>query len=334
MTAYINTEKLSAHLRKAAIDLNNRSLLLTNFQGTEQEQDLTEAPNCQGFGRLRHFRRRTSNRWLANPLPIDPACKVLDRPPADTLMAQIFQTSVCNWRCWYCFVPFNLLSANQKYSAWLKPQELIDLYLDQPHPPVVIDLTGGQPDLVPEWVPWMMEELQRYGLDKKTYLWSDDNLSNDFFWRFLSEKDRELISSYSHYGRVCCFKGFNNTSFAFNTKAEPECFGQQFDLMKRLLTLKIDIYAYVTFTTPSVDRLYDDMQSFVDRLQALDKNLPLRTVPLEIQVFSPVELRMNKLTLAALQHQYVVMDAWKKTLEDRYTRVELDQNIADVKLGS
>ena len=38
--------------------------------------------------------------------------------------------------------------------------ELITLYLDEPWRPNVIDLSGGRdPDLTPEWVPWMMQEL-------------------------------------------------------------------------------------------------------------------------------------------------------------------------------
>ncbi len=177
-----------------------------------------------------------------------------------------------------------------------------------------------------------MAELRSRGIDRSTYLWSDDNLSNDYFWRYLSEKDRELVSSYPHYSRVCCFKGFNTSSFAFNTKAEPELFDRQFDLMRRLLTLGLDIYAYATFTTPSAHGITDDMQRFVDRLQALDKNLPLRTVPLEVKVFSPVKSRMNDLTRDALTYQFVAINAWKQALESRYSRPELEQNIADVRL--
>ena len=41
----------------------------------------------------------------------------------------------------------------------MTPGELVELYLDEPEPPPMIDLTGGQPDLTPEWVPWTMEEL-------------------------------------------------------------------------------------------------------------------------------------------------------------------------------
>ena len=151
--------------------------------------------------------------------------------------AQVFQNAACNWRCWYCFVPFDLLAADPEKSAWLSAQELLELYLEESSPPRVIDLSGGQPDLVPEWVPWMMQELRNLGLDETTYLWSDDNLSNDFFWRFLTEEDLEIIQSYRAYGRVCCFKGFNRQSFSYNTLAEPDLFERQFQLFNSLIAL-------------------------------------------------------------------------------------------------
>lgn len=180
----INTEALSARYREVSVDLHNKWLLITNFHNTQQENDLTEPPNCNGFGRIRHFKRSGNNDWPSNPLPIDPACKALDLQALNMIRAQVFQSAACNWRCWYCYVPFELLSANRKYSEWMSPSQLIDLYLDQADPPSMIDLTGGQPDLVPEWVPWMMAELKERGLKHQVYLWSDDNLSNDYFWQF------------------------------------------------------------------------------------------------------------------------------------------------------
>ncbi len=63
----------------------------------------------------------------------------------------------------------------------------------------------------------MMRELIDRGLDDDVYLWSDDNLSNDYFWAFLSVEDRALIRAYKNYGKVCCFKGYDSESFAFNT---------------------------------------------------------------------------------------------------------------------
>ncbi len=330
MAALIDTDVVSARYRAQAVDLQHQRLLVTNFRGTEQEQDLSEPPNCEGFGRLRHFRRATSAGWPANPLPIDPACKALGLSTPEALRAQVFQNAVCNWRCWYCFVPFNLLAANPKYAAWLSPAGLIDLYRDQPAPPAVLDLTGGQPDLVPEWVPWMMAELRARGLERHVYLWSDDNLSTDYFWRFLSDADRELVATYPTYGRVCCFKGFNAASFAFNTRAEPTLFARQFVLMHRLLTLGMDLYAYATFTTPSRPHITEDMARFVDRLQALDEHLPLRVVPLEIRQFTPVKSRLNALTQAALTHQHLAVEAWQKELEGRYSSAQRALSMADI----
>ena len=90
-------------------------------------------------------------------------------PRGGPAFVPVFQNAVCNWRCWYCFVPFNLLNANKRHSSLLTPAELLDLYLADPEPPPMIDLTGGQPDLTPEWVPWMIEELQRRGIFRTEY---------------------------------------------------------------------------------------------------------------------------------------------------------------------
>src|SRR5437868_3015532 len=120
----IDTASASARYRAALIDRPQRRVLLTNYVGTEQEKDLSESPNCSGFGRIRHFRRQTSPGWVPNPIPIDPASRALGLGAVDELRAQLFQNAGCNWRCWYCFVPFDLLSANRQHSTWLSASQL------------------------------------------------------------------------------------------------------------------------------------------------------------------------------------------------------------------
>ena len=328
----IETDAFSATLRAKAVDLPGHRLLVTNFHGSRQEEDLTEPSNCGGFGRIRHFRRATGVGWPPNPLPIEPASRALGLMAPAELRTQVFQNAACNWRCWYCFVDFALLAADSKRAAMLSATDLIDRYLAEPDRPPIIDLTGGQPDLVPEWVPWMMRELQARGLDRDVYLWSDDNLSNDYFWRFLDDADRELVAGYPMYGKVGCFKGFNSASFAFNTRADATLFDRQFDLMGRLLTLGLDQYAYVTMTTPSGKEIRDDMARFVDRLQRLDPNLPLRTVPLEIQIFSPVKARRLEALEQAMVYQQWAIEAWHKELEQRFSSQERARNITEVPL--
>jgi uncharacterized Fe-S cluster-containing radical SAM superfamily protein len=330
----IDTDQWSLRYRKEAVDVDARKLLITNYLGTEQEKDLTVPPNCSGFGRIRHFDRTTSTGWPPNPLPIEPATRALGLEPVETLEAQAFQNAVCNWRCWYCYVPFQLLSANLAKSSWLSASDLIELYLQEDIRPKVIDLTGGQPDLVPEWVPWMMEELRDRGIDSETYLWSDDNLGNDYFSRFLSETQLELVSSYPNYGRVGCFKGFDEESFTFNTLADADVFGRQFQVMARLISLGIDMYAYVTLTTPSRNGVKTGIRRFVERLQLVDSNLPLRTVPLEIRMFTPVYARVRPVHEEALENQKWAVEAWMTELEERFSSEERSQPITDVAIGS
>lgn len=330
---FINTDIAALVHRHKAVEPSSKRILIANYVGTTQESDLTEPANCQGFGRIRHF-HRIKNQWPSDPLPIDPACKALGLPRADSLNAQVFQIGVCNWRCWYCFVPENLLSGDPKHTQHLSVSQLVDYYLGLTHRPIVIDLTGGQPDLAPEWVPWMMRELLARGLQDEVYLWSNDNLSTDYFWRYLSQADQELVATYRNYGKVGCFKGFSEESFSFNTSVSPEFFDKQFDLMERYLTTDIDIYAYVTFTAPRSDGLRDKMRRFIDRLQAIHPNMPLRTIPLKIRVYSPTRQRMNPLRERALVIQEAAIEAWQSELESRFTSEELGRNITDISLRS
>jgi uncharacterized Fe-S cluster-containing radical SAM superfamily protein len=333
MPATIDTERASRKYRGAAVDLDARRVLITNFHGSEQERDLTEPANCRGYGRVRHFRWDAGGAWPENPLPIAPACRALGLPIAGGIRAQVFQSAVCNWRCWYCFVDFKLLAGSRKHSAWMSPADLIDLYLEEPDSPVMLDLSGGQPDLVPEWLPWMMEELRARDLAGRLYLWSDDNLSNDYFWRFLSADQIRLVARYPNYGRVCCFKGFDEESFSFNTAAEAALFEGQFELIRRFVELGIDLYAYVTLTAPTNVDIRGRVRRFVDKLQSVDAMLPLRTVPLEVRAFTPVQGRMDEARTRALAHQHEAAAAWLEELTARFSDEERNRLICDVPLG-
>jgi len=79
-----------------------------------------------------------------------------------------------------------------------------------------------------------------------------------------------------------------------------------------------DTYAYVTLTTPNQQDIRSKIAEFVDRLQALDENLPLRTVPLEIQVFTPVQRRMDSERTESLANQERAVDAWGEEIQRRF----------------
>jgi uncharacterized Fe-S cluster-containing radical SAM superfamily protein len=327
----IDTDRFSIVLRERGVDRSTQRVRITDLRGSEQETDLAEPPNCDGLGRIRHFRLSTSETWPANPLPIVPAARSLSIEVPDVLEAQLFQNAVCNWRCWYCFVDFPLLTGDPKHSRLASAAELVNLYLAEESQAPVIDLSGGQPDLVPEWVAWMIGELRTR--DLATYVWSDDNLSNDYFFTKLTDEERAVVENDSNYGKVCCFKGFDDDSFAFNTKAAPELFARQFALMSRLVReTPIDLYAYATFTTPNASAISAKMSRFVDRLQEIDSRLPLRTLPLEIRVFAPVAARMDPSHHQALDIQQEAIVAWNHEIAARFSAEERQVAICHVEL--
>ena len=331
----INTEKFSDTLRRKGIDAASKSILITNYTSSQQSEDFTIPPNCGGWGRMHHFRRSQGQGWPLNPLPIDPALRMLSLPKRDEIQVQVFQNAICSWRCWYCFVDFELLSANPKHSGFKSADELLDLYLAENSRPSIIDLSGGQPDLVPEWGLWFADALKRRGLDREVYLWTDDNLSNDYLWRYLERKEIHRLASYQNYGRVGCFKGFDEHSFSFNTSAEPDLFKRQFLLMRRLVEATFDVYGYVTFTTDDDHNISTLMSDFVDRLQSeVHPLFPLRTVPLRIYEFTPTKSRMKPRHNRALSIQSDAVQAWSEELEKRFPENIRSQSITEIPIST
>ena len=332
----IDTEQLAKRYREQVIDLRGRRVLISRLSGSRQELDIKRPVNCDGYGRIRHFCLGTSLGWPCNPLPIVPACKALGiESVPDEMCAQVFQNAACAWRCWYCYVPYKLLSADPESTEWFTSEELVKLYAQEDDRPCIIVLSGGSPDLVPEWTLWMMDALVAAGLHKSTYLWSDDNLSTAYLFDDMSSVHRDRLVRYRNYGRVCCFKGYDARSFEFNTRAAPDAYEQQFEIMNRLLGLGLDIYGYVTLTSPHADRVVKSVCEFVDRLQELDPNLPLRVVPLKIDTnFRSVRLRPN---LPCHEHSLEVQEeaiaAWNSEIEDRFELGLRTADICDIPLG-
>jgi organic radical activating enzyme len=328
----MNATDIAVRLRSRIVNAEDRSLLLSRFDLSTQRKDLQDPPNVGGVGRIRHFRRNGAQGWLPNPLPIDPAALRLGRKNLASINAQVFQLAACDWRCWYCFVPYDHLSARPDRSAWKSAKELVQGWAALDQRPPMLDLSGGQPELVPEWVVWTMEELESQGLSESAYLWSDDNLSTDLTFEVLSPEQLRYMSAYRNYGRVGCFKGFDAGSFTFNTQAAMTEYDAQFARFRRLRDLGLDLYGYVTLTHDHEDRLVPELMSaFVDRLQSIDGDLPLRTVPLQIHAFGTVVPRLDERRRRAIETgQYRALEAWTHELNVRFSPELRALSISDV----
>ena len=326
--ALINTHEHSEQLRRRGLNKEHEQVLVTQFSGSAQNKDLTLPNNCSGFGRVHHFRRNSSVGFPENPLPIDPAHHALQLPFENLVRVQVFQNAVCSWRCWYCFVDYNLLSGNLKHAAYLTADQLLDLYQAEEQPLPIIDLSGGQPDLIPEWVLWFTDAIRRRHLKGRVYVWSDDNLSNNYLWSNLSKEEIARLAEPTLYGRVGCFKGFDAASFSFNTNACPELFEQQFVIMKRLIKSHIDMYGYVTLTAPVSVGLRDKIVDFMDQIQErIHPKFLLRTIPLPIKEFTPTLSRMNDVHHRAISIQQEAVVIWKDELQKRFSAEERNKRV-------
>lgn len=329
----IDTEATASRMRDRIIDINNERILLSVLEGSAQESDLSVPPNCGGIGRIRHFNRETGEGWPDNPLPIDPAAAALGNARSSMSRAQVFQNAACAWRCWYCYVPYELLAGHSSRAEWISPYDMVSQYVALEDRPSILDLSGGSPDLTPEWIPWTMRALRDHGLEGSTYLWSDDNLSTDHFFTELTAIDRQLIAEYENYGRVCCFKGFDHDFFAFNTSANPQDFDLQFDRFSRYLDTGIDLYGYVTLTGQSSENVSMAIANLLDRMQAISPLLPLRTVPLRIEPFGPMLARRPRKDMeVSLQVQEAAIAAWTDGIADRFGPELRCKNIFDIAL--
>jgi uncharacterized Fe-S cluster-containing radical SAM superfamily protein len=318
-------------MRQRLIRKDRREVLIARLDNSLENADDYTDVNCGGFGRIRKFHRFSVHlRAQDSVLPVKPHYRGL--PPVLPYRTQVFQVNGCNWNCWYCFVDDELLVGDSMRGAFLTAEQMIDLYLAEADPPAVLDLSGGQPDLVPEWCLWVMRALDERGLRGKTHVWIDDNLSGRFVRQFLSPEEIAYMASFPNHSRVGCFKGYDEGSFVFNTKAPPSGFSRQFEVMQDLIDDGFDMYAYVTFTSLEMNGVRDGMRDFVDRLQAIHPLFPLRTIPLEIKPYSVTRSREVADLDGVLERQQHAAAAWEEQLLDRFTPAQLSTPYEEISL--
>jgi hypothetical protein len=109
-------------------------------------------------------------------------------------------------------------------------------------------------------------------------------------------------------------------------------FDEQFAILHQLLDLGLDIYGYITLTGPDAVGIEDKIDALFDRLQALDINLPLRIIPLEIRSFLPMKERMKDLHHKSLDVQALAIAAWNACVAKRFESKVRNTAISNVPL--
>lgn len=328
----LNFERMSEQLREKSIDFKSKTIRMAKLTGSLQESDLSSSLNCGGFGRVHHFRTGNDPKWIKDPLPMSPACKYFGVPTSDVVLAQVFQLAACDFRCWYCFVDYSMLSADSVRSGFVLPKHLLGMMTQENVDSKIIDLSGGQPDIVPEYVLWFLEARAGLGMEKSHFVWVDDNLSTDFLWKYLSEEQISFLVNTPGFARVGCLKGFDAESFVFNTRADKNLFSRQIDILGRLVKTGFDQYGYITLTTMNVNAAQEKISRLLDEIQSkIHPNFPLRIVPLRIFRFGA---NAERYIQQAEENQFRVLDVWMSEMQGRFTSSQLSTPITEVKIRS
>lgn len=312
---------------------NGREFLITEV-GTSEENKKKLGVNCNGFGRVRQFKRFKDADWISNPLPFDPYSTTMGRGHVDELAVQVFQIAKCNLNCWWCFLPDEYKKCNAQHTKWFSVGNLIDLYIRDTNKAVpVIDISGGNPELVPEFTLSFMQELEKHNLSEKVYLWSDDVLTTDYLFTKLSESQIQYMSDYKGFGKVACFKGIDDESYCFNTCSAKSELNSQFLMAKKYVNAGFDIYFYIALTVPNLQDINRKISFFFDNLQNISYYLPLRVVPIKIKNYPTNKHRISQIRNISISNQFIALSIWMEEISKRYNSIEIDKNISMHVLG-
>ena len=195
-----------------------RELLVARLEGSDQEADLSEATNCGGIGRRRHFHSETHATWPVNPLPIEPAERYLRSGPRRRGRRPGLPEPGVQLAMLVLLCPVQ--PAERKHASrgeFVTAAGLVRRYLSEPDPPPILDISGGQPDLVPEWTLDTLRAVEQLDPGERPFVWTDDNLELRLSLAVLSGDEISWMASLPNHARVGCFKGFDESSFSLDS---------------------------------------------------------------------------------------------------------------------
>lgn len=321
-------------LRPKMIDLENKKVLLANFSGTDQSRDFAKRHLIGDWARKKiYLKPREKNLPDMWKEPAGIASRKLNVPPDECNAAFTIQVNGCNLACWFCYVDDENKNACGAKGVWVSAEEILTAFLVEshkfqrhPNPDErvnIIRISGGEVLIVPEIILWLIEAIEKCGLENHLYLWAETNLTTlNIFLEKLSREDIRKITSFRNFGIVGCYKGIDPESYHQNTGANPDTWMNQFLSHRLLVDMGFDVYSYLS---PTIFLASDDnekdlegrLKNFLMILQhVVDPAAAGRLYPLEIKSYSPTEHRLTPKRQKALELHQKVRELLRKIQRD------------------
>lgn len=329
----IDPTKMADYFREKAFRPNTKEVFISKIPPEELAGSTFAKINCDGYGILRKSVTNRAEDWPEINILSEVASSKLGVAPDDLKTTQIFRNGACNYRCWFCFVDFQYLKCNPELGDYKTAEELLDLHTKEPEPARIISLTGGQPDITPEWTLWTMQALEQKNMQDTHYLWQDDNLSSYSLWNHLKPEEIEHMRNYKNYGRATCIKGISPENFYKNTNSAPANFYRQIDVLKKLVIEGFDIYTYLILLEEDVVHAQKAIPLLLDTIQKdVHPNMPLRIFPSKVVEYNETIKRSNPIRERMLQNQYALLEIWNSEMEKRFSAKEREVPKSQVNL--
>jgi len=246
------------------------------------------------------------------------------------------QVSGCTFGCNYCYVPPEINAADPKLGKFFSAKEILEYFFlaksKTKEPMNIVRISGGEPTIIPEIILDIYSEIEKI---KGIYLWIDTNLSTTKYLEKL-ESDLKDIMKKRNVGVVGCFKGVSKEDFALLTGVKQEFYEKQFETAKLFLNWKTDFYVYLPALVYE-NNIEQKTMAFINRLQELNNNLPLRTEILIIKKYPGavrnMKLRAKEGRPVPKVDQKIFFDLWyNKLLPQIYPKEMLDKFCCEVPL--
>ena len=251
------------------------------------------------------------------------------------MTALVFQNAACAWRCWYCFVPGRASEGRSKPIGVVHSRRAC-----RPLPPDPRCAAHHRPLGRFARPRARMDPVDDAGARRRGACGDDLSLDRRQPKHYLlvrkararrSRHPAQLIATTAESvaSRVST-PGHSPSTHV----PHPQDYDRQFEVLRRVLDLGLDVYGYVTLTSPHDDCVGQGVADLMDRLQGIDPHFPLRVIPLRIQVFTPVERRLARDSARerSIAVQEGAIAAWTSELKRRFPPEVRALQICDVPL--
>lgn len=316
------------NLRNKLINFNKKEIQISNLYESNESKDKYTIINCNGYGRIRKI---TSYGIHYSSMRFPKKKFIRNESVEGELITQVFQIAGCNWRCWYCFVDKELVCGNEKRTKFFSCDDLIELYLKNENKSYNIDLSGGNPDIAPEWCLWFMKSLEKCNLKGIVSLWVDDNLGTDYLFTKISKKDREYMASFPKHVRLCCIKGYDDDSIIFNVRNKNASLKMQLKRLEQLIQEGFEVIVYLTFVGPKGNISKEKIETLFYMLYNINPHLPLRCIPIIIKEFTAQQENCSlDFYRSALDEQFIGFEYWEEIMIEHYDYDDINLNPQEV----